>query len=43
MAEPSAKKFKAAENDDCAHLLDGFQVKKILLNDVKSKKVHILG
>lgn len=43
MAEPAAKKFKAAEDDDCANLFDGFEFKRILLNDVKSKKVHILG
>lgn len=38
-----AKKFKAAEGDDCANLFDGFEVKRILSNDVKSKKVHIIG
>lgn len=43
MAEPVAKKFKAADNKDCSNLFDGFQVKQILMNDVKSKKVHVLG
>ena len=43
MTEPATKKFKAAEDDGCANLFDGFEVKRVLSNDVKSKKVHILG
>ena len=40
---PPSKKLRAAERDDCKQLLDGFQTERVLMNDVKSKKVHVLG
>eukprot|EP00111_Clytia_hemisphaerica_P000616 TCONS_00001773-protein len=43
MAEPPAKKARAAESESCDNLLDGFETVKILMNDVKAKKVHVLG
>ena len=43
MAEPPAKRARAAESEECDDLLHGFETVKILMNDVKAKKVHVLG
>ena len=42
-ASPNKRKRKSEDQETENSLLDGFQIKKILMNDVKSKKVHILG
>jgi len=43
MAAPPSKKSRSEDQEIDKVSLDGFQTKNILMNDVKAKKVHVLG
>ena len=43
MGDPPQKKQKVNEVEEEELKLDGFETERILINDVKSKRVHVLG